>query len=152
MPPELCPVRWLGECAVITLPEEVDISSADQVRQELLAVVGRASTVVIVDMSATVFCDSACISALVRAFRRAEAKGCELRLAARYPGVLRVLAIMGVDRLMAVYPAVPLALAGLRSPNSPGPVPRNPDGSRPPFAPPAPPAAGQSPPGSAPAR
>lgn len=120
MPAELCPVRWLDQHAVITLPDEIDISNADQVGSELLAVIGGATTAVIADLSATTFCDSAGVSALIGAFRRAAAGGAELRLVISHYPVLRILAIMGVDRLIGIYPDVPAALAGRREPKQPG--------------------------------
>ena len=50
-------MAWLGEAAVITLPEEIDISNSDQVRDELLALLNRGPAVLIVDMGGTTFCD-----------------------------------------------------------------------------------------------
>jgi anti-sigma B factor antagonist len=100
------PVTWLGEAAVITLPEEIDISNADQVRDELLSLVNRGPSVLIVDMAETTFCDSAGVNALVRAHKRAVANSAEIRLVVASPGVSRILNITGVDRLIPLYPTV----------------------------------------------
>ncbi len=105
------PVVWVGRTAVLKLPAEVDISNADQVRQDLVALAGQGAVMVIADMSATTFCDSAGVTALVRAVRKANASGAGLRVAASAPGVTRVLAITGVDRLIEVYPSVAAAMA-----------------------------------------
>ena len=32
------PVLWIGQTAVVTLPAEIDITNADQVREDLLSV------------------------------------------------------------------------------------------------------------------
>ena len=95
----------------MTLPAEVDIANAEQVRDDLLSVVTQDASLVIADMTATTFCDSAGISALVRVARQATAHGSGLRLAASAPAVTRVLALTGVDKLIEVYPSVAAALA-----------------------------------------
>jgi anti-anti-sigma factor len=105
------PVVWVGRVAVVTLPAEVDVSNADQIRQDLAAVVAQDASLVIVDMSTTTFCDSAGVTALVRAVRQASAGGAGLRVAASAPAVTRVLAITGVDRLIEIYPSVAAAMA-----------------------------------------
>ena len=111
MPQERLPVAWLGEAAVITLPEEIDISNSEQVRDELLLLLNRGPAVLIVDMTETTFCDSAGVNALVRAHKRATANGAEIRVVVASRGVQRVLAITGVDRLISVYPSVTASLA-----------------------------------------
>jgi anti-sigma B factor antagonist len=73
--------------------------------------------VLIVNMAETTFCDSAGVNALVRAHKRAAANGTEIRLVVASPGVQRVLAITGVDRLIAVCPTVTASLAGLGEPD-----------------------------------
>ena len=102
---------WVGRVAVMTLPAEVDISNAEQVRGDLLSVVTQDASLVIADMTATTFCDSAGVSALVRVARQATAHGSGLRLAASAPAVTRVLALTGLDKLIEVYPSVAAALA-----------------------------------------
>src|SRR5437870_139998 len=94
------------------LPAEVDVSNADQIRQDLAAVVTQDASLVIVDMSTTTFCDSAGVTALVRAVRQANASGAGLRLATSAPAVTRVLAVTGVDRLIEIFPSVAAAMAG----------------------------------------
>lgn len=105
------PVVWVGRVAVIKLPAEVDVSNADQVGQDLADAVAQDASVVIADMSATTFCDSAGVTALVRAVRLANASGAELRVATRASAVTRVLGITGVDRLIGIYPSVAAAMA-----------------------------------------
>jgi anti-sigma B factor antagonist len=111
VPQERFPVAWLGGAAVITLPEEIDLSNSDQVRDELLSLLNRGPSVLIVDMAGTTFCDSAGVNALVRAHKRATANDAEIRLVVASPGVQRVLAITGIDRLITVYPNLTDSLA-----------------------------------------
>ena len=93
------------------LPAEVDMSNADHIREDLVMLAGQGATLVIADMSATTFCDSAGVTALVRAVRAANASGVGLRVAAGAPAVTRVRAITGVDRLIEIYPSVAAAMA-----------------------------------------
>ena len=133
------PVFWVGRVAVLKLPVEVDISNAEKVLQDVTAAVAQNASLVIVDMSATTFCDSAGVTALVRAVRTANATGAGLRIATSTSAVTRVLAITGVDRLIEVYPSVAAALADPGSETAregstaqPGPAGQaNPDGCAP---------------------
>ena len=127
MPQERFPVAWLGEAAMITLPEEIDISNSEQVREELLSLLNRGPAVLIVDMAETTFCDSAGVNALVRAHKRATANGAEIRLVVASLGVGRVLAITGVDRLIPVYPSMTASLAEPGEPAEPAETHRDPD-------------------------
>jgi anti-sigma B factor antagonist len=102
---------------VVSAPDEVDVSNAGQLRSALLAAAAGHPTIVI-DLSATQFCDSSGLSVLVGALRRAMAEGGEVRLVARTPGVLRILGITGVGSLFALYTSLEEALA----PGRPGPV------------------------------
>lgn len=131
MPQERFPVAWLGEAAVITLPEEIDISNSEQVREELLSLLNRGPAVLIVDMAETTFCDSAGVNALVRAHKRATANGAEIRLVVASLGVQRVLAITGVDRLIPVYPSMTASLAAPGEPAEPAETHRGPDNRAP---------------------
>jgi anti-sigma B factor antagonist len=100
----------IGQVAVITLPEEIDVTNAGTVQEELLAVMDAGAALLIADMSKTTFCDSAGVSALVRAFRRASADGCSMRLVVSTPAVRRVLSITGVDRVIDTFPSVAKSL------------------------------------------
>ena len=82
---------WIGQVAVVTLPAEIDVTIADAVRDELLAVLDQGATLLIADLSKTEFCDSAGVSALVRTYRRAGTSGSAMRLVVSTPAVQRVL-------------------------------------------------------------
>ena len=110
MSQEHYPVLWIGQVAVVTLPAEIDITNADTIREDLLSVLNQGAALLIADMSKTTFCDSAGVGALVRAFRRAQASNCSMRLVVRTVAVQRVLAITGVDRLLDIYPSVAASL------------------------------------------
>lgn len=114
MSEDTCPVRWPGPQAVVTLPEHIDVSNASQIAEQLLSLVNRGAAELIADMTATVSCDYAGADAIVRAYRRAAANGTHLRLVVTAPVVRRVLAINGLDRLIAIYPSLDAAAAAER--------------------------------------
>jgi len=109
---ERYPVLWIGQVAVVTLPEEIDVTNADLVREELLSVMNQGAALLVADMSKTNFCDSAGVRALVRTFRRTSGGACAMRLVVSTPAVQRVLSITGVDRLVDIFPSVAASLAG----------------------------------------
>lgn len=91
---------------IVALPAEIDIANCDSVGATLAASIDNAA-VVIADMTATSFCDSAGMQALLAGHQRAVAAGCELRVAVRpRGGVSRVLAIVGLDRILNLYASV----------------------------------------------
>jgi anti-sigma B factor antagonist len=116
VPQERFPVVWLSKVAVVTLPVEIDIANADQVRDDLLSILNRGAATLIVDMGGTTFCDSAGVNALIRAHKRATANGSEMRLVVTVSAVRRVLDITGVDHLMDIYPSVAASLSGAGQP------------------------------------
>jgi anti-sigma B factor antagonist len=112
------PARARVPLAVVTLPAEIDMANADRVGADLQAAFALGVATVVADMTATTFCDSRGIHALVLAHQRATASGAELRLVAPSAGVLRVLALTGLDRWLAIYPSLPEALGVQPAPKS----------------------------------
>jgi anti-sigma B factor antagonist len=103
-------IRQAGPHAVITMPAEIDITNAGQVRQALLSAVERQVPVLIVDMSRTTFCDSAGVQAVIAAYRQAAMTGTQFRLVATE--VRRIFTVIGADQLIPTYPTLESALAG----------------------------------------
>jgi len=110
------PVLWVHRTAVISAPAQVDAGNAEDVLAGLLSVICEGPAALVVDMTATGFCDSAGMHGLVQAFQHARASGVEMRLAVSGPAVRRMLEITGVDQLIGVYPSVPESLIGGRAP------------------------------------
>jgi anti-sigma B factor antagonist len=93
---------------VVALPEEIDLTNAAGVAEQLTLAGGRHS-VVIIDMSATRFCDCAGARAIVLAHKRTAEGGAELRLVVTAEPVRRIFGLLGVDRLLDLYPSVEAA-------------------------------------------
>jgi anti-anti-sigma factor len=104
-------VEWLGQLAIVALPDRVDVSNAGQICEELLLVIDGGSTALIADMTATVSCDHAGADALVHAYRRALVMGTPLRLVVSARAVQRVLTLNGLDPLVPVYSSLAAARA-----------------------------------------
>jgi anti-anti-sigma factor len=113
MPDERFPLTWSGRVAVVSAPGEIDITNAEGFRDVLLTTLNAAAAVLVVDLTSTTFLDSAGVTALVRAARRATAADATVRLAVTAPPVLRVLNLVGIDRMIAVYPSVSDAVNSL---------------------------------------
>jgi anti-anti-sigma factor len=96
---------------IVTLPDEIDVTNAPGVGEELLKALGTGAPVVIADMTTTVFCDSRGLRHLLLARDRAETTGAEVRLVIQAEAVLRILHTTGVDQLFRIYPSVQSALA-----------------------------------------
>jgi anti-sigma B factor antagonist len=78
---------------VVTLPGEIDMTNADRTGADLQAALAPGVTTVVADMTATTFCDSRGIRALVLAHKHAAASGAELRLVVPSASVLRVMGL-----------------------------------------------------------
>ena len=98
---------------MVTATGEIDITNAESLPDALLSTLNAGARGLVVDMTATTFLDSAGVTALVRASRRASATEAALRLAVTAAPVLRVLNLVGIDRLIEVYPSAAAALASL---------------------------------------
>ena len=116
MIPEPYPVLWTGQRAVVVLPGHIDEANAAEVRSELLAVINRGATVMIIDMSATVSCDHAGAEAVARAYQRAVVNGTDLRLVVTSHAVRHEITVSGLDWQVPVYHCLEQALASRKPP------------------------------------
>lgn len=96
---------------VVELPAEIDVTNSEQVYQQLVAVLRPGVGTVVADMTGTIFCDSSGVHAIMHAYETADARDVRIRLAVS-PGtsVRRVLELIGVGRLIPVYPSLEEAL------------------------------------------
>ncbi len=127
------PIETVSGVPVVAAPAEIDASNADWLRAVLLEAASRGHATFVVDMSRTRFCDSAGLGALVRAHKRAQAEGGELRLVIpASAAVLRVFALTGIDRVIPNFPSLYEALepAPATAPRPPRPRRRAKPGMR----------------------
>ena len=95
---------------VVTLPAEIDLVNADQIGRQRVAALAPGVAIVVADMTATRFCDTSGVRMLVLAHKEAAAHNAELRVVLPSADVLRVLAILQVDRVLRIYLSLEEAL------------------------------------------
>jgi anti-sigma B factor antagonist len=103
-------------CAVVAVAGEVDLLTADQLRDALMSVVER-YPVVVVDLAEVQFLSSTGLAALTLAHRVAVAAGNQLRLVATDRVTLRPLEITGMTTQIAVFGSTTDAVAGIDRPD-----------------------------------
>ena len=80
MPEDKFPVEVVRGVPVVAAPEEIDITNAEALRSALLTAAANGPGTLVVDMTATRFCDSSGLHTLIAAHKRAEAEGREVLL------------------------------------------------------------------------
>ena len=95
------PIVMIGGVPVVEAPQEIDVANAKPFREILVQAACRGHAPAVVNMTATRFCDSSGVKALLSAQERAVAEGGELLLVIP-PGapLFRIFAITGIDRLI----------------------------------------------------
>jgi anti-anti-sigma factor len=105
-------LSWVNGLPVIRPDVEVDATNADHLRAAILAAAPAGGERLIIDLTETAFCDSTGLNVLVRAHKRLEAAGGELRLVARQPTLLRIFAVTGVDTMFRMFATLQEASGG----------------------------------------
>jgi anti-sigma B factor antagonist len=96
---------------VVVLPLEIDVTNSEQVYEQLFAALAPGVNTLVADMMSTVFCDSSGVHAIMHAYESAAAREVRMVLAvSSATSVRRVLELIGVGRLMPVYPSLQEAL------------------------------------------
>ena len=111
MPDVRFPVDVIQGIPVVATPEEIDITNATELRTALLAASADGPPTIVVDMTRTLFCDSAGLHALVAAHRRARPEGGAVVLAVSAEAVLRILALTGLGAVIPNFTTLEEALA-----------------------------------------
>jgi anti-sigma B factor antagonist len=111
MPDQGFPVQVVRGVPVVAAPEEIDITNAEALRSALLQAAAGGHGPLVADLTRTRFCDSSGIHALLTAHKRAGTGGRELLLVIPNAAVLRVFALIGVDRMIPNFTSLPEALA-----------------------------------------
>jgi len=121
-------LEMINGVPVVAAPEEIDVTTAEQLRSVLLEAASHGHTTIVVDMTCTRFCDSCGLSVLVRAHKRACGEGGELRLVIPPGGtVFRIFTLTSLYRLIPRFDSLTEALlsrpAALVRPLGPRPSP-----------------------------
>ena len=111
MPDDRFPVEVVRGVPVVAAPEEIDITNAEALRSALLTAAASGPGTLVVDMTATRFCDSSGLHTLIAAHKRAGAEGREVLLVIPDAAVLRVFALTGMDQVIPNFTSLAEALA-----------------------------------------
>jgi anti-sigma B factor antagonist len=119
MPDVRFQVEMIKGVPVVTTPEEIDITNAGELQTALLKSARQGPGGFVVDLARTQFCDTSGLHALVGARKRARAEGGDMLLLTPGAGVLRILAITGLDQVFLSFASLEEALAQLAAGGAP---------------------------------
>jgi anti-anti-sigma factor len=103
-------VRRERGCAIVTVAGEIDIATVTRLRERLFELAP--SGPMVADLDQVGFIDSAGLSALVGAAKRAAAHGGSLRVVCAQPKTRKLFRLTGLDRQIALARTLDEALAG----------------------------------------
>jgi anti-sigma B factor antagonist len=111
MPDGRYPIEMITGVPVVTAPNEIDVTTAEQLHAVLLEAAAHGHTTFVVDMTRTQFCDSAGFGVLVRAHLQARKEGGQVRLVFPADGaVYRLFALTSLYRLIPRFGSLSEAL------------------------------------------
>lgn len=82
---------------------EIDLATAPRLREEIVRLVDAGRDRLLVDLEGVEFMDSTGLGVLVAGLKHTRERGGDLALVCRRPQVLRLLAITGLDGVLAVH-------------------------------------------------
>ena len=98
---------------IVTIPARIDAATAEQAADQITAAFTPGVSVVIADLTSAARCDRSAIRNLLKAHRKATARGRQVRFAIRPDGPLRQITdFADIHPLLAVYPTLPHAMTG----------------------------------------
>ena len=105
-------VRRVGTWTVVAVEGELDLYTAPQMREAVLAAVTDGADHVVIDLTAVPFMDSSGLGAVVACLKRLRESGGELALVTP-PGSppTKLLSLTGLDHAIATHPTVEKATA-----------------------------------------
>jgi anti-sigma B factor antagonist len=96
---------------VIAVRGEIDLFTAPEFKQHVMAPVNGGTERVIVDLTETTFIDSSSLGVLIGAHRRLKARGSRLVVACDEEPVVKTFRVTGLDGVFIVVPSLEEALA-----------------------------------------
>ena len=105
---------------IVAISGEMDIASVPVLREQLLGLLRRQASRIIIDLSGVTFCDASGLAMLVGANRRAGLLDSVLRLASPTPLVATVLRLTGLDSRFEIFATVAEAIGASAHPSVSG--------------------------------
>lgn len=104
------------DCTIAQICGELDISTAPDVRERLLAILNRKTVSrLVLDLSKLEFMDSSGVAVLVNTERRARLLGRSMVLVAPQRPVLRVLQVCGMENYFPIFNDISAAAVGAQA-------------------------------------
>jgi len=97
---------------VISVTGEVDLFTAPEFKQRVMAPIAAGVEHVIVDLTEASFIDSSSLGALIGAHRRLKSRGSRLVVACDVEAIVKTFRITGLDGVFELVPSVEAALGG----------------------------------------
>jgi anti-sigma B factor antagonist len=97
---------------VVSVSGEVDLFTAPEFKQRVMAPIAAGADHVIVDLMETTFIDSSSLGALIGAHRRLKARGGRLIVACDREAIVKTFRITGLDGVFRLVDSVEAALNG----------------------------------------
>ena len=107
--------RAAGDVWVIALTGEVDLYTAPEFKQQLLDVIAKGATHVIVDRTDTTFIDSTTLGVLVGGVKRLRPNDGQLSIICSDRNITKIFEITGLDRVFPIYKSRDEALSNAGS-------------------------------------
>lgn len=99
-----------GDCAVLRIDGDIDISAAPRIRERVSGLAGHGTVHIIADLRGAGFLDSAGLGALVGSGKELRARGGSLTLVASTGRIVQTLRIAGLGDAFGLYSCVPDAI------------------------------------------
>ena len=97
---------------VVEVTGEVDLFTAPEFKQRVMAPIAAGSEHVVVDLTRTTFIDSSSLGVLIGAHRRMKARGGRLVVACDNEGIVKTFRITGLDGVFTIVGRMDEALNG----------------------------------------
>lgn len=99
---------------VVSVKGRLGITTENALRQRIAALVEQSQVQIILDFSGVTFMDSSGMSSVLSAMRSVSENQGRICLVCDTRHILRVLRITAIDKLMAIYPTLPEAIAAFK--------------------------------------
>ncbi len=102
--------RRVDDAHVVAVRGEVDLFTAPEFKQRVMAPIGAGVDRVVVDLMETTFIDSSSLGVLIGAHRRLKSRGGRLLVACDNEAILKTFRVTGLDGVFGLAPSVEGAL------------------------------------------